>query len=202
MKSKFTKNEGQELYDKYKTQFKRFEVDTPLRKAHFMAQAAHESQNFTRLKENLNYGPEGLLKTFPKYFDKVNSLRYQHNPEAIANRVYSNRMGNGNESSGDGWKYKGRGFFQVTGKNNHIQLHRDTQIDSIDHPQILEEEANAIISALWFWNKNNLNHYADLDDCDGVSDLINKGHHTPKIGDAIGYKERKELTEQYKKKLI
>jgi len=191
-----------ELFDKYKTKFEEYEVNTPLRKAHFMAQAAHESTDFTQLKENLNYREDRLLKVFPKYFDRSNVSRYSNKPEAIANRVYANRMGNGTEASGEGFKYKGRGLFQVTGKSNYFQLHIDTDLDCVKNPQILEEEANAVISALWYWSKRNLNRFADVDDCDAVSDMINKGHLTPKEGDAIGYKERKALTEKYKKLLL
>jgi len=111
-------------------------------------------------------------------------------------------MGNGNAASGEGYKYRGRGYFQVTGKSNYFQLHIDTDLDCVKKPELLEEEANAVISALWFWKKNNLNFYADKDDCDGVSDKINLGHHTQRVGDSIGYKERKALTEKYKKSIL
>lgn len=189
------------LWVKYKTKFEKFEVNTPLRISHFMAQTDHESQNFKRLLENLKYSVIRLLAVFPHYFNTINVPKYANNPEAIASRIYSNRMGNGNELSGDGFKFCGRGFIMTTGKNNYSLLSKETGIDFVSNPELLEEEANAVISALWFWKKNNLNKYADLDNCDGVSDCINLGHHTPKIGDAIGYKERKELTEKYKKEL-
>jgi len=85
---------------------------------------------------------------------------YERKPEMIANRVYANRMGNGNEQSGDGWKYRGRGFLQITGRENYLLLSKDTRIDFLNNPDLLLEEANAMISALWFWQKNNLNSFA------------------------------------------
>jgi putative chitinase len=189
------------LWEKYKTLFKAYHINTDLRISHFMAQLEHESGGLKPKSENLNYSKEGLLATFGKYFNNspVEALNYQKQPERIANKVYANRMGNGNEASGDGWKYRGRAFFQLTGKSNYLVLSKDTKIDCYNNPDILLEEANAIISALWYWGKNKLNDLADKDDLDGISDIINLGHHTPKVGDAIGYNHRKELLTKYKK---
>jgi putative chitinase len=191
------------LWEKYKTLFNAYHINTDLRISHFMAQLEHESGGLKPKAENLNYSKEGLLATFGKYFNNspFEALNYQKQPERIANKVYSNRMGNGDEKSGDGWKYRGRAYFQLTGKNSYLVLSKDTKIDCYNNPDILLEEANAIISALWYWGKNKLNDLADKDDLDGISDIINLGHHTPKVGDAIGYNHRKELLTKYKKNI-
>jgi len=139
-----------ELHEKYKTLFNKYEINTPLRIAHFMGQLEHES-NLKPIAENLNYQVSGLLKTFPKYFNANNVHEYAKQPEKIANKVYANRIGNGNEQSGEGWKYRGRGFIQITGKENYFRLSNDTDIDFLHNPNLLLEEANAMISALWFW---------------------------------------------------
>jgi putative chitinase len=186
------------LWEKYKTLFNGYHVNTPLRIAHFMAQATHES-GLKLVAENLNYSAVGLGKTFKKYFPTpAIANAYARNPEKIANRAYANRMGNGDEASGDGWKYRGRGYFQNTGKNGYLVLSKDTKIDCYNNPDILLEEANATVAALWYWGKNKLNDFADKDDLDAISDIINIGHHTPKVGDAIGYEHRKELLLKYK----
>ena len=154
-----------ELYDKYKTLFSKYEVNTPLRKAHFMAQIEHES-GLKPISENLNYSEQGLLKTFKEFARK---------PEKIANRVYANRMGNGDEYSGDGWKYRGAGFTQITGRNNYESLSKYTGTDYVTNPELLLNEADAMISALWFWKVNNINTLADKDDLIGVTKRINGG---------------------------
>lgn len=190
-----------ELYEKYKTLFKTYGLNTPLRIAHFMAQCEHES-GFKLIRENLNYRAEVLGTLFKKYFPaKELANSYAHKPQQIANRIYANRMGNGNEESGDGWKYRGASYFQITGKDNYKSLSKDTKIDFVTKPELLLEESNAILSALWYWNKRNLNELADKDNTDAISDLINIGHRTNKIGDAIGYLERKRLVDKWKTKL-
>lgn len=186
------------LDQKYKSLFNAYHVNTPLRIAHFLAQAEHES-GLKPIAENLNYSAKGLATTFRKYFPTpADTLRYEKKPLLIANKVYANRMGNGAESSGDGWKYRGRGFFQITGKNNYIMLSKDARIDCFDNPDILLEEPNALISALWYWNKHKLNDLADKDDLDAISDIINIGHSTEKEGDSNGYLHRKELLLKWK----
>lgn len=162
------------LHQIYKTQFKNFYVDTPLRIAHFMAQIEHES-NLKPISENLNYSKEGLLKVFPKYFNKDNVDQFARKPEKIANRVYANRMGNRNEQSGDGWKFRGRGFIQLTGFNNYKALSVTSNINYVNNPDLLLTEANALIAALWFWSNNDLNHLADLDDVVSITKKINGG---------------------------
>ena len=163
-----------ELYDKYKTLFAKYEVNTTLRKAHFMAQIEHES-GLKPISENLNYSEQGLLKTFKKYFTPEQAKEFARKPEKIANRVYANRMGNGDEYSGDGWKYRGAGFTQITGRNNYETLSKYTGTDYVTNPELLLNEADAMISALWFWKVNNINTLADKDDLIGVTKRINGG---------------------------
>ena len=179
-----------DLTIKYKTLLSNYNVNTKLRLAHFFAQIEHES-GLKPIAENLNYSANGLRKTFGKYFTDLEAIKYQRKPEAIANRVYANRMGNGNEASGDGWKYRGRGFIQITGKNNYTVLSKDTRIDYLNNPDLLLIEANAMISALWFWQKNNLNVLADSNAINLITKRINGGLN--------GIEHRKELFEKYYK---
>ncbi len=189
-----------ELLIKYKTLLARYGVTTPKRQAMFLAQIAHES-NLKPVAENLNYSAQGLLITFSKYFDKNLANSYARNPVKIANRVYANRMGNGNEGSGDGWKYRGRGFIQTTGYNNYLALSKATGIDYVSNPDLLLNEADAMIAALYYWSTNNLNKYSDLGDIDTVSDIINLGRSTERYGDSNGFKDRKAKYEKYLKQL-
>jgi putative chitinase len=179
-----------DLTIKYKTLLSNYNVNTKLRLAHFMAQIEHES-GLKPIAENLNYSANGLRKTFGKYFTDLEAIKYQRKPEAIANRVYANRMGNGNEASGDGFKYRGRGFLQNTGKNQYILLSKDTRIDFLNNPDLLLIEANAMIAALWYWQKNNLNVLADSNAINLITKRINGGLN--------GIEHRKELFEKYYK---
>lgn len=142
------------------------------------------------ISENLNYSASGLRKTFGKYFTYNESLLYERKPEKIANRVYANRMDNGDEKSGDGWKYRGRGFIQITGKSNYRLLSKDMGVDYINNPDLLLTEADSMISAIWFWNTNNLNRYADNDDVYSVTKRINGGTN--------GLDHRTQLLKEYK----
>lgn len=143
-----------------------FDIGTPLRYAHFLAQIAHESAGLTATIENLNYSSQGLMKTFPKYFpDFATATEYSHNPQKIANKVYANRMGNGDEASGDGWKYRGRGFIQLTGHDNYKNYGFEDNPDSVDPAD----------SAAWFWYTRALNPLADQDDILTITKLINGG---------------------------
>lgn len=162
------------LYEKYKTEFSKYKVNTSIRIAHFMAQIEHES-NLKPISENLNYSREGLLKTFPNYFNSKNVDLYVKKPEKIANKVYANRMGNGQESSGDGWKYRGRGFIQLTGLENYKALSISTNTDYKNNPDLLLNEPNAVICALWFWTIKGLNNFADQDDILTITKKINGG---------------------------
>lgn len=186
------------LQEKYKSLFERYGLTTPLRIAHFMAQIEHES-GLKPISENLNYSAVRLLKVFPKYFKNSKEASvFSNSPIMIANRVYANRGGNGNEASGDGWRYRGRGFLQITLKENYFRLANDTDIDCLKNPDLLLEESNAMISALWFWKINKLNKYADLDDLDAVSDAINLGRQTIKEGDSNGYNHRVDCLKKWK----
>lgn len=152
-------------------------IESPSRIAGFLAQTSHESGKYKFLTENLNYSDKGLLKTFPKYFNESNVMEYARKPEAIANRVYANRMGNGDEASGDGWRYCGRGLIQLTGKNNYQAFANSEQMNIEEVPDYLITYVGAVRSALWFWNKNNLNETADAGDLLMMTKKINGGTH-------------------------
>jgi len=152
-------------------------IESPSRIAGFLAQTSHESGKYKFLTENLNYSDKGLLKTFPKYFNESNVMEYARKPEAIANRVYANRMGNGDEASGDGWRYCGRGLIQLTGKNNYQAFANSEQMNIEEVPDYLITYVGAVRSALWFWNKNNLNDTADAGDLLMMTKKINGGTH-------------------------
>lgn len=151
-------------------------IDTKDRICGFLSQAGHESGHFKVKVENLNYSQQGLRKVFPKYFpDDATAFRYARQPAAIANRVYGGRMGNGNEASGDGFKYRGRGYIQLTGKNNYTACGADIGVDLIANPDYLLTTEGAVQSAVWFWTKNNLNALADKKDVTAMTKRINGG---------------------------
>lgn len=177
-----------ELSKKYMTLFKKYGVTTPKRKAMFFAQLDHES-GLKPTVENLNYSATRLLQMFPKYFSKNDVDEFAGKPEKIANRVYANRMGNGNQNSGDGWKYRGRGFIQLTGRSNYTLLSKDTGVYYVGNPDLLLNEADSMVSALWFWQKNRLNELADWGDVEGATRVINGGLN--------GLEDRKFKYDQY-----
>jgi putative chitinase len=155
-----------------------YEIDTILRVTGFLAQTCHESRNYTALHENLNYKAETLLRVFPKYFNQTTARQYAHKREMIANRVYGNRMGNGPESSGDGYKYRGRGILQITGKKNYTACSQFIFNDDtlVTNPDLIETDMTiAIKSACWFWSVNNINQYCDDQDLEGMTKAINGG---------------------------
>lgn len=156
-----------------------YEIDTPQRVAAFVAQCAHESGGFKVLKENLNYRAVTLRKIFPKYFptdDLANQYASLPNKqEAIANKVYANRMGNGDEASGDGYRYCGRGLIQLTGKNNYTSFAESIETPVEDIPEFLGTFEGAVQSACWFWESNNLNQWADKGDILTLTKRINGG---------------------------
>jgi putative chitinase len=166
-------------------------IDTPQRVAAFVAQAAHESGNFTALHENLNYRAVTLRKVFPKYFptDEM-AAQYAQQPERIANRVYANRMGNGPEESGDGFRYCGRGLIQLTGQQNYQNFANSIETPLEQIPDFLQTFEGAVQSACWFWENNNLNQYADTDDILTMTKRINGG--------TIGLEDRKKHYEHAK----
>jgi putative chitinase len=151
-------------------------INTPERVAAFIAQCAHESGGFKFLKENLNYKAESLLKVFPKYFKTLDEARaYEKKPEKIANKIYGNRMGNGNEASGDGWRYCGRGLIQLTGKENYSWFAASLEIPVEEASEYLETFEGAVQSACWFWEENKLNQWADKKDILTLTKRINGG---------------------------
>ena len=165
-----------------------YEINTPLRVAHFVAQCAHESGNFVFIKENLNYKAASLQKTFPKYFPTAElAAQYANRPERIANRVYANRMGNGDEASGDGWLYCGRGLIQLTGKDNYTFFAGSLDITTEEASEYLQTFEGAAQSACWYWEQNNLNRFADANDVKGLTRAINGGY--------IGLEDRIKHTE-------
>lgn len=176
------------------TAMTRFKINTPLRQAAFLSQLGHESAGLSVLEENLNYSKDGLRRIFGKYFptDSI-AAQYARQPQKIANLVYANRMGNGPESSGDGWKFRGRGPLQVTGKDNYTWLSKEIGIDLLSDPGKLCDPLIGSAAAGLFWTRNNINEFADKGDFDGVCDKVNLGRKTEKIGDAIGYAHRKAL---------
>lgn len=157
----------------------RFGINTTARLCAFLAQIAHESGGFRFVKENLNYSAKALRATWPKRFDEAKALAYERKPEKIAAYVYANRMGNGDEASGDGAKYLGRGLIQTTGKENYTRCSQALFGDDIllRQPELLENPTNAALSAGWFWMANGLNQLADAGDFDRITLKINGGTH-------------------------
>jgi putative chitinase len=165
-----------------------YDINTPLRVAHFIAQCAHESGNFVFIKENLNYRADRLMKTFKRYFPTLDlAQQYEKKPEKIANRVYANRMGNSDEASGDGWRYCGRGLIQLTGKDNYTFFAGSLGISVEDASEYLATFEGAAQSACWYWEQNNLNRFADANDVKGLTRAINGGY--------IGLEDRQKHTE-------
>ena len=164
-----------------------YDINTPLRVAHFVAQCAHESGNFVFIKENLNYKAASLQKTFAKYFPTAElAAQYANRPEMLANRVYAKRMGNGDEASGDGYRYCGRGLIQLTGKDNYTFFAGSLGITVEEASEYLATFEGAAQSACWFWEQNNLNRFADANDVKALTRAINGGQ--------IGIIDREEHT--------
>jgi putative chitinase len=162
-----------------------YEINTPLRVAAFLAQCIHESGGFEFLRENLNYRAASLIKVWPRHFPNLEiASQYERNPQKIANRAYANRMGNGDESSGDGWRYCGRGLIQLTGKSNYELFAESIETPVEQIPEYLETFEGAVQSACWFWETNNLNSLADRRDIVGLTKKINGG--------TIGLEDRKK----------
>ena len=155
-----------------------FAIDNPFRIAGFLSQTAHESAGFKFVSENLNYSAASLMRVWPTRFPNVEiAQRYAMQPEKIANRAYADRMGNGDEASGDGWKYRGRGLIQLTGKNNYVAYSMACDNEALQKPDIVAEPKYAAESAGWFWNVNRLNTLADAQDVVGMTKRINGGTH-------------------------
>ena len=170
---------------------RRFEISTPARVAAFCAHLAHESGQLQRWTENLSYRWERLRQVFPKYFPSDAEARpFDRKPERIANRVYANRMGNGPEASGDGWRYRGRGPIQLTGKDNYRACGQGIGVDLVDDPDLLATPEPGCLAAAWFWARNGLNALADAGDFVTITRRINGGLN--------GLAERREFWERAK----
>jgi putative chitinase len=164
-------------YDPLSKILPKYDINTTLRVSAFIAQCAHESGQFMIVQENLNYSADGLNKIFSKYFVKAgrDANAYARQPEKIANIVYANRMGNGDTASGDGWKHRGRGLIQLTGKDNYTLFAKSINMTIDQAIAYLETKEGAIESACWFWTKNNLNVLADTQDMKSLTKRINGG---------------------------
>lgn len=163
-----------------------YKIDTALRLAHFLAQTGHESAQFKAVSENLNYGAKGLRGIFGKYFPTdALAAAYERKPEKIANKVYASRMGNGDEASGDGYKYRGRGYIQLTGKDNYKAFDATVPEDITANPDLVATQY-PLLSAAWFWNKNGLNAIADKGADDATVTSVTKRVN----GGTIGLSER------------
>jgi putative chitinase len=170
----------------------KFQINTPLRLAHFLAQCGHESGGFRLTKENLNYSAKGLMGIFKKYFPtEALAKQYERKPEKIANKVYGGRMGNGPEASGDGAKYCGRGYIQLTGKDNYTAFGKSINENIATNPTVVADKY-ALLSAAWFFNKNGLHKLADGGATDAVVTQITKRVNGGTIGLADRIKHFKE----------
>lgn len=175
-------------YDALQQLLPEYDINTPHRIAHFVAQCAHESGNFVFIQENLNYRAASLRKLFAKYFPTdALAAQYEKQPQRIANRIYASRMGNGDEASGDGWRYRGRGLIQLTGKDNYTFFAGSLDISVEEAAEYLATFEGAAQSACWFWEQNNLNRFADANDVKGLTRAINGGY--------IGLEDRIKHTE-------
>jgi putative chitinase len=153
-----------------------YDINTPARLAAFLAQTAHESGGYRAIRENLNYKAESLVKVWPRYFpDMATAKAYEKQPEKIANRAYGNRMGNGPEESGDGWKYAGKGLIQLTGKDNYTRYAQSLEMSVEEASEHLTTFEGCVQSAAWFWEANNLNQWADKGDILTLTKRINGG---------------------------
>lgn len=170
-----------------------FKIDTALRLSHFLAQCGHESAGFKAIQENLNYGAKGLLGIFKKYFPtEAKALQYERKPEKIANLVYGSRMGNGDEASGDGYKFRGRGYIQLTGKNNYVAFGKAINEDIAANPDLVATKY-PLLSAAWFWSSNSLNALADKGTDDASVTAITKRVN----GGTIGLPDRIKHFKEY-----
>jgi putative chitinase len=171
----------------------KFNINTPLRLAHFLAQCGHESGGFKVTQENLNYSAKGLMGIFKKYFPTQQLAEaYQRQPQKIANKVYASRMDNGSEASGDGFKFRGRGYIQLTGRANYTAFGKAINEDIANNPDVVSGKY-ALLSAAWFWSKNGLNTLADGGASDQVVTSITKRVN----GGTIGLPDRIKHFKEY-----
>lgn len=176
--------------DRFNSLFPAYQINTAKRIAGFICQVAHESGEFTRTVENLNYSADGLAKTWPKIFSTPQknpnalALMIERNPQKIANIAYANKGGNGNEASGDGWLYRGRGLIQITLKDNYAAISKALGIDLIANPDYAATQDGALETALAYWKLNNINRHCDSGDFEAMTKSINKA--------GLGIEERLE----------
>jgi putative chitinase len=176
----------------------KFQINTPLRLAHFLAQCGHESAGFKATSENLNYSAKGLNGIFKKYFPtEAAAAAYARNPQKIANKVYANRMANGDEASGDGYKFRGRGYIQLTGKANYTAFGKAIGEDILSNPDVVSGKYS-LLSAAWFWSNNGLNKLADGGSTDVVVTSITKRVN----GGTIGLPDRIKHFKEYYSLLV
>ena len=166
----------------------RFGVNSVLRRGHFLGQVCHESGDFTRFEENLRYtSPARIAAVWPRLAKRAAALA--GSPQALANAAYSGRLGNGPEASGDGWRYRGRGLIQLTGRENYLLAGRGLGLDLVGDPDQVAQPRGAVLTALWFWKRRNCNDAADMDDAEAITSIIN--------GPArLGLSHRRELAER------
>lgn len=181
----------------YSELFAKYRIDTPQRIAAFFGNVLHECAYFKVLQENLNYSATTMARVWPTRYavkgtrtPNATANALHRKPQAIANHTYANRMGNGPVESGDGWRYRGRGPIQTTGKNGYKALQEATGIPCVENPDLLLEPRYGAVASCEYWRANQLSAYADKGDFDGVADRINIGRKTAKVGDAHGYAER------------
>jgi putative chitinase len=170
----------------------KFEINTPLRLAHFLAQCAYESMNFERVYENLNYSADGLKRMFG--LSELLAVKYERQPEKIANKVYANKIGNGPEDTKDGWKFRGRGYMQLTGRANYLEFSKDIQVDVTKDPDLVATKY-PLLSAAWYFHKRGINEIADK----GVTESVVRAV-TKKINTGLhGLDKRIDLFNKYYK---
>ena len=167
---------GPEWVDALNQTFEKFNINTPLRQAAFIGQCGHECGNFRILEENLNYRAETLMKLWPKRFPTLEvANQYARNPKKIANKVYASRMGNRDEASGDGYRFRGRGCIQLTGHANYFHAGNGLRVDFVKEPDLVATPQYAALTAGWFWSTHKLNDLADASNWVGLTKKINGG---------------------------
>jgi len=202
--------DANEWHDAMTRVLPRWDIDTVDRVAGFIAQTAHESAGYTVLSENLNYSADALDKIFPKYFKRAgrNAQEYHRQPEKIANVIYASRMDNGNTSSGDGWRFRGGGILQLTGRHNYTKFGESERRTAEDCTDFVRTPIGALASACWFWDTNKINRYCDNQDIVGMTKRINGGtigledrkkHYTHAIEVLGGHYNPKEILETVRK---
>lgn len=178
----------------------KYEINTPSRAAAFLATCGVESARLTALVENMNYSAAGLLSTFPTHFDEAEAEQYANKPPMIANRVYAGRNGNGDEASGDGWRFRARAVIGITGRRNYLLCGVGLELDLINHPELLEQDANSAMAGAWYWYNRNLNALADAGQFLALSKAVNLGSATSKAM-PNSYSERLALYTAAKKSM-